>query len=282
MPKIYDGRLGLAGLAAFAIWLFAVLPFLYGPPPRFAETSRPPQAHSGNAAQNSNSKPDGSQSAPFFIKIPKTAEESVQDAEDRKEKAATDWWLMIFTGAVAVFTLLLVGATVLLYRAGERQLRLSRQTAERQLRAYVHVADVQIDHDNDEWQPNIRIMIENYGQTPARRVNHRVGTELPLIGPGYFDLKEEPHFSDLGPTQTITKRIMVSHGFWQRRSGPPSPLRPLNITFSGKSPTTRYLAPRSEQPSTGFKLMLMVPDKKATIPPRLTRPMPPGYARRFT
>src|SRR5258707_12526377 len=101
MPRLSQGALTLCGLAVFAIWLFGVLPFLYGPPPRFAETSRPPPAHSTDAAQNSSAKPDGSQSAPFFIKIPKTAEESAQDAEDRREKAATDWWLMIFTGAAA-------------------------------------------------------------------------------------------------------------------------------------------------------------------------------------
>jgi hypothetical protein len=132
MPKISDGRLALGLAAAFAIWLFAVLPFLYGPPPRFAETSSPPQAHTDQAAQQSAAKPDGSVTAPFFIRIPKTANEEAEEASDRREKSSTDRWLMIFTGAVALFTLLLVGATVMLYLAGEKQLRLASETSKRQ------------------------------------------------------------------------------------------------------------------------------------------------------
>jgi hypothetical protein len=132
MPKISDGRLALGLLAVFAIWLFAVLPFLYGPPPRFAETGSPPQAHADQTGQQSAAKPDGSVTAPFFIRIPKTAEEEADEASDRREKTSTDRWLMIFTGAVALFTLLLVGATVMLYFAGEKQLRLASETGKRQ------------------------------------------------------------------------------------------------------------------------------------------------------
>lgn len=132
MQKVSDGRLALGLLAAGAIWLFAVLPFLYGPPPRFAETGSPPQAHADQAGQQPAAKPDGSISAPFFIRIPKTANEEAEEASDRREKSSTDRWLMIFTGAVAVFTFLLVGATVLLYFAGEKQLRLASETGKRQ------------------------------------------------------------------------------------------------------------------------------------------------------
>jgi hypothetical protein len=132
MPKFSEGTLALGGLAAAAIWLFAVLPFLYGPPPRFAETSSPPQANADQASQEPAAKPDGSVNAPFFIRIPKTAKEEAEEASDRREKSSTDRWLMIFTGAVALFTLLLVGATVMLYFAGEKQLRLASETSKRQ------------------------------------------------------------------------------------------------------------------------------------------------------
>jgi type VI protein secretion system component VasK len=132
MLKISDGRLALGLAAAFAFWLFAVLPFLYGPPPRFAETSSPPQAHADQSDHQPAAKPDGSITAPFFMRIPKTAKEEAEDATDRREKSSTDRWLMIFTGAVALFTLLLVGATVMLYVAGEKQLRLASETSKRQ------------------------------------------------------------------------------------------------------------------------------------------------------
>jgi hypothetical protein len=129
MPRLSQGMFALAGLAIFAIWLFGVLPFLYGPPPRFAESGSPPQAHTDQAAQQAATKPDGSMSAPFFIRIPKTVKEEAEEAADRREKSSTDRWLMIFTGAVALFTLLLVGATVLLYRAGEKQLLHARRSS---------------------------------------------------------------------------------------------------------------------------------------------------------
>jgi hypothetical protein len=167
MPKLSQGTLTLAGLAVFAVWLFGVLPFLYGPPPRFAEAGSPPHTQSEQAGQHAATKPDGSAHSPFFIRIPKTTQEATQEADDRKEKAATDWWLMIFTGAVALFTFLLVGATVLLYRAGERQLALATKTAEQQLRAYVNVKNAYVLNVADKTKRIITVEIENFGQTPA-------------------------------------------------------------------------------------------------------------------
>jgi hypothetical protein len=187
MPKITDGQFALGGLAFFAIWVFVVLPFLYGPPPRFAETSRPPKPHSEQAQQQAASKPDGSESAPFFIKIPKTAEEAAQEAEDRRDKATTDRWLMIFTGAVALFTLLLVGATILLYRAGERQLRHLAETSERQLRAYVFPIEARLTKFTAGHPLECRIAIENSGQTPAYRLTHMARIGLVNFPP------KEPH-----------------------------------------------------------------------------------------
>jgi hypothetical protein len=170
MPNISDGRLALGLAGALAIWLFGVLPFLYGPPPRFSETRGPPQGHTEQTGQQSAAKPDGSVSAPIFVKIPKTAEEGAQEAEDRKEKSATDWWLMIFTGAVALFTFLLVAATIMLYRAGEKQLRHAETTAQRELRAYVTITQAKPGFDMAGDLTAV-IQITNCGQTPAYNVS---------------------------------------------------------------------------------------------------------------
>jgi hypothetical protein len=195
MPKISDGRLALGLFAAFAFWLFAVLPFLYGPPPRFAETSSPPKTHSDQAGQRSAAKPDGSISAPFFIRIPKTAEETAEEAEDRNEKASTDRWLMIFTGAVALFTLLLVWATVLLYRAGERQLKLATKTAERQLRAYAFVRPTHIHIDGASNKIAVQYVVGNTGQTPAYKVRHASIVEIwPYPLPKTFEVVSPANF----------------------------------------------------------------------------------------
>lgn len=132
MPKDRADRVIMLCIIGLVAWGIVFLPFLYGPPPRLAESGHPPKTHSEQTQQNSAAKPDGSEAAPFFIRIPKTAEEAAQEAEDRHEKATTDRWLMIFTGAVAVFTLLLVGATVLLYKAGEKQRASSERIATHQ------------------------------------------------------------------------------------------------------------------------------------------------------
>jgi hypothetical protein len=155
-----------------------VLPFLYGPLPRFAETGGPPQTHAEESEQKPAAKPDGTVTAPFFIRIPKTAKEEAEEAADRRDKSSTDRWLMIFTGAVALFTLLLVVATALLYQAGERQLHLSRETAQRQLRAYVHVKGAEVQNIGDPSKRRVIIIIENSGQTPAYEVRFRAGEHV--------------------------------------------------------------------------------------------------------
>jgi hypothetical protein len=114
------------------------LPILYWPAPSGLKSSSPPQAHSEQSKQETGAEPRGTESAPIVVKIlpaPKTEEERAQEAQERQEKTTTDRWLMIFTGAVAFFTAALVGATGLLYRAGERQLSLNRNFFSRQARA---------------------------------------------------------------------------------------------------------------------------------------------------
>jgi hypothetical protein len=54
----------------------------------------------------------GTEQSPAFVKIiptPKTAAEAIQDAKDRDEKASSDLWIIRWTGAVALFTLVLAG-----------------------------------------------------------------------------------------------------------------------------------------------------------------------------
>jgi hypothetical protein len=208
--------------------------------------------------QSASTDPRGTKAVPLAVEIipPKEGTpEAERNEEERQQKAANERGLVVGTWVLTLATALLFAVAAIqaaffwvqlqFMREGMRDatiaanaakesadtaktqaeiardaLEASQDTAKRQLRAYVHVADVEVNHGNDEWQPNIRIMIKNYGQTPARRVNHKVGTELPIIGPGLFKLKEEPHFSDLGPTQEITKSIMVSHGFWHKTVRP--------------------------------------------------------------
>ena len=88
-------------------------------------------------------------------------------------------------------------------------------SAERQLRAYVHVMEATILHANDEYQPNFRIEIKNYGQTPAYRVADDCTTSLALAGEPSFKLIEErTNYSDLGPSQTHVTTMLISDNAW--------------------------------------------------------------------
>ncbi|MBW5438605.1 hypothetical protein FXB41_28730 [Bradyrhizobium canariense] len=118
-------------------------------------------------------------------------------------------------------------ATLGLWYATWRLVKGADQNAERQLRAYVHVHDAEVLHDDDEWSPNIRITIKNFGQTPARRVQHRIGHNITLAGPGDFTLRADQFISDLGPGQTLVKTMILSREMWHRL------LRPIMKAGSG-------------------------------------------------
>ncbi|WLA53189.1 hypothetical protein [Bradyrhizobium diazoefficiens] len=111
---------------------------------------------------------------------------------------------------------LLSFATLGLWYATWRLVKGADQNAEKQLRAYVHVCDAQILHENDEWSPNIRVTIKNFGQTPARLVKHGIGHNITFVGPGDFTLKEDQFVSDLGPGQHTTKTMIVAREMWHK------------------------------------------------------------------
>jgi hypothetical protein len=48
----------------------------------------------------------------------------------------------------------------------------TRKSAERQLRAYVHIENVRISQMNSGNNPQIEVFVRNYGQTPARRITN--------------------------------------------------------------------------------------------------------------
>jgi hypothetical protein len=117
---------------------------------------------------------------------------------------------MVFTGAVALFTLMLVGATALLYRAGERQLAHLDRTAKRELRAYVFVDTVHIKHILDgNGVPEAVVRVKNFGQTPAYEAcavtGFAVSTHPPpqgLLTISDEALAESKTRSSMGPGQT--------------------------------------------------------------------------------
>jgi hypothetical protein len=91
---------------------------------------------------------------------------------------------MIFTGAVALFTLLLVGATVMLYLAGDKQLRFAREAGKRQ---------------SDEMQKSIAVA------DAANELNRRnaLNDRRPWVAIDGVKFRESFVFEDAGASATF-------------------------------------------------------------------------------
>jgi hypothetical protein len=111
------------------------------------------------------------------------------------------------TIAIAWFTLTLRRSTDRLWDAGERQLSYLSDTADRQLRAYVHVKGATVQKIDKPSERVIKVRIENFGQTPAKDVVFRSGEHV----------REWPLTTEFG-------------GFPADLSTSPSPLAPRNYT----------------------------------------------------
>lgn len=103
-----------------------------------------------------------------------------------------------------IATLILAGSTVGLWIATRKLWQSSDRTAQRQLRAYVHVRTVRMLEINSGFNPNIWIVIKNFGQTPAREMQwnnikpHLLETtNFYIFGRiNYRDIFAEPHSSE--------------------------------------------------------------------------------------
>jgi hypothetical protein len=164
------------------------------PPPSSGAPNKPPQAQTQRTEQPTATDQRGTEEYPAFVKIiptPKTADETDQEARDRKEKSTTDWWIVRWTGAVAIFTLVLVGVGAWQGIQLKRTVDLGLDTAQRDLRAYLLLEDTffiykgehRTDAPSREYTDVHKIRIKNFGRTPAFDMSvwlHRSPTEIPL------------------------------------------------------------------------------------------------------
>jgi hypothetical protein len=96
-------------------------------------------------------------------------------------------------------------------------LNLSRTISKRQLRAYVHVEDVKMCLMQSKYDPNIQVIVKNFGSTPARhttvacqcvQIDSAIGYSFSMKGATVNEV------ADLAPTQQTTATIIYPKVFW--------------------------------------------------------------------
>ena len=122
----------------------------------------------GAADPNPVREPDlrGTKTAPVHVDVMALPAATDEDKSERAEDRHQNRMLVVFTGVLALGTILLGIATLLLWRATRRLVLDGMENAERQLRAYVSVESSSISYDQGR-PPQAGVTFKNYGNTPA-------------------------------------------------------------------------------------------------------------------
>jgi hypothetical protein len=124
----------------------------------------------------------GTEQSPAFVKIipaPKSAAEATQESEDRQDKKDADTWMIRWTGAVAVFTLVLAAIGAWQGIQLKRTVDLAREEfiATHRPKIRIHVAEFKHIPDNypDESQNKAAasLLCFNIGESVAKKVEVR-------------------------------------------------------------------------------------------------------------
>ena len=112
MRRFSADQVIMFSVIALVAWAIIGVPLLHE---RFAlhgEGRSPEQHHSALSQNESASEPRGTANAPFFVQInpaPKSAEETAAERQEREDKSANEWRLVLWTAILALVT----GALVL-------------------------------------------------------------------------------------------------------------------------------------------------------------------------
>jgi hypothetical protein len=131
-----------------------------------------PQPQTAQPKKAAKAERLGSEKFPLSVQIVPTTDAEKKAAEEKKhqkEKADEDRWLTNSTIWLAGVTTILAFFTALLWLATYRLVKGSKDTAERQLRAYIGACQFTI-APFKSGQPDVsQVHMKNYGQTPAHK-----------------------------------------------------------------------------------------------------------------
>jgi hypothetical protein len=166
-------------LAALAVWSVSIPQSSRQPAKGFVQKNGPsgsqPAADSQKNQQSANTEAIQSILSAVTNIQQQQAEEQKEGASDKQETIKVEWWL-IWVAVVQAIALFLTILAIM------RQTRILKDTAQRQLRAYVCVSSVLLKFPKPN-VPEIQVCLKNSGQTPAYNVRgwiHMWIEEYPL------------------------------------------------------------------------------------------------------
>ncbi len=154
------------------------------PSPIPLKVGQPPQTQSKESEQRSTAYQRGTEKFPIVVKVisaQKTQEEAKQHAKEREEETSINRGIEIFTGILAFVAFLQFIWMVRQEKWMRRNVRIAKEsadtarstvetmkdTAQRQLRAYVGIESITINKFGDSDVPEVHIIFKNTGLTPA-------------------------------------------------------------------------------------------------------------------
>jgi hypothetical protein len=185
MLKARAPALALAVL--FAIACIGVM-LSYYPSPGEWKAGKPPQTQADANQHKAPANQRGAEQSAAGVKIigaePQTQGSPAHYAHSRDEKPATDWWMV---GVVGLVGLLQLAAFIVQAKRLGQTIGVMKDTAERQLRAYVSANKGSITIDGTT-KIKFFLRLRNSGQTPAYKLSTK---PKPVIyrppGPLVFD-----------------------------------------------------------------------------------------------
>lgn len=159
------------------------------PTPRPTKASQQPKGSGQQKNTNAYTDKRGTIETPLVVEVLPSEIHKInrgQNANEERDYSSSEWWLVYLTGVLAAFTFGLMIYTAKLWGATKHALRETKETAERQLRAYLSINIARITQQNRSEFRTIT-EIKNFGQTPAYNV--RVWSIL-----GAFDPSEPRNF----------------------------------------------------------------------------------------
>ncbi|MCH8096877.1 MAG: hypothetical protein IID53_07345 [Proteobacteria bacterium] len=192
------------------------------PPLTPTESSQPTKADAGSSGQPAPESERKAEARTPALKVGPASnapDDATKKREGHNKESMTDWWLMIFSGTIAVFTIVLAFSTIGLWISTHRMAR-HGVASERAYITMSHRPPGLLLHGLSG-QMQVTIQVRNAGRTPATISNLVISVK---VLPNGTPLPEEPDYGQEQDEPTAKAFLATGDSFDQTR--------PLSVSSS--------------------------------------------------